>query len=119
MINIHGLKNCDSCRKACKWLDINKIEYEFFDFKKYPPTSLIILDWIETHTLEKIINKRSTTWRNLDQKLKNQLDTRAINIIINSPSLMKRPIWELNSKSHQSLSPGFDLGHQDFIKELA
>ena len=53
MINIHGLKNCDSCRKACKWLDINKIEYEFFDFKKYPPTSSMISDWIETHHFRK------------------------------------------------------------------
>ena len=116
MINIYGLKNCDSCRKAIKWLEANKIEYKFFDFKIISLTRSTVLEWIDIHSLDQIINKRSTTWRNLDEKLKNQLDTRAIDIIINSPSLIKRPIWEINSKSDRALNPGFGIRHQDLLK---
>ena len=116
MINIYGLKNCDSCRKAVKWLQANKIEYKFFDFKIISLTRSTVLKWIDIHSLDQIINKRSTTWRNLDEKLKNQLDTRAIDIIINSPSLIKRPIWEINSKSDRALNPGFGIRHQDLLK---
>ena len=109
MINIYGLKNCDSCRKAIKWLEANKI-------KIISLTRSTVLKWIDIHSLDQIINKRSTTWRNLDEKLKNQLDTMAIDIIINSPSLIKRPIWEIDSRSDKALNPGFGIRHQDLLK---
>ena len=115
MINIYGLKNCDSCRKAIKWLEANKIEYKFFDFKIISLTRSTVLKWIDIHSLDQIINKRSTTWRNLDENLKNQLYTRSIDIIINSPSLIKRPIWEINSMSVMALTPVFGICHQDLL----
>ena len=62
MINIYGLKNCDSCRKALKWLDKNNQLYNFFDFKNFALSESLLLKWIEAHSLEKILNKRSTTW---------------------------------------------------------
>ena len=116
MINIYGLKNCDSCRKAIKWLEANKIEYKFFDFKNISLTRPTVLKWVDVHSLDQIINKRSRTWRNLDEELKNQLDTKAIDIIINFPSLIKRPIWEINARSDKALNPGFDSRHQDLLK---
>ena len=44
------------------------------------------MEWINVHSLEKIINKKSTTWRKLDDASKNQLDTNAVNIIIEKPN---------------------------------
>ena len=75
------------------------------------------MEWINVHSLEKIINKKSTTWRNLDDASKNQLDTNAVNIIIDFPSLMKRPIWEVNTKPHNELDLGFQDRHKNFIKK--
>jgi Spx/MgsR family transcriptional regulator len=118
VINIYGLKNCDGCRKAINWLNSNNIEYKFFNLKDNTLSKILISEWIEVHSLEKIINKKSTTWRNLNEASKNQLDTEAVNIIINFPSLMKRPIWELNTKPHKELDPGFQDRHQNFIKKL-
>ena len=118
MISIYGLKNCDSCREATKWLNSNNIEHKFFDLKDNVLSKSSLLKWINIHSLEKIINKKSTTWRNLDEVSKNQLDTVAVNIIIDFPTLIKRPIWELNTKPHTELDPGFQDRHQDFIKKL-
>ena len=118
MICIYGLKNCDSCRKAIKWLSSNNIGYKFFNLKDNILSKSTLIEWINVHSLEKIINKKSTTWRNLDDASKNQLDTNAVNIIIDFPSLMKRPIWELNTKPHYELDPGFQDRHQNFIKKL-
>ena len=94
------------------------IEYKFFNLKDDILSKILISEWINAHSLEKIINKKSTTWRNLNEASKNQLDTEAVNIIINFPSLMKRPIWELNTKPHKELDPGFQDRHQNFIKKL-
>ena len=48
----------------------------------------------------------------------NQLVEEAVNIIIDFPTLIKRPIWELNTKPHTELDPGFQDRHKDFIKKL-
>ena len=56
MINIYGLKNCDSCRKASKWLDNNGLDYNFYDFKNFSLSDSLLSKWIEIHSLEKILN---------------------------------------------------------------
>lgn len=117
MINIYGLKNCDSCRKAIKWLEKNSFEFNFFDFKDLHLTEILLSSWIKVHSLDRILNKRSTTWRNLDQKLKNNFDKDFIKIIIQNASLIKRPIWEKNSLPESNLAPGFSNIHKEFILE--
>tara|TARA_B100001113_G_scaffold20269_2_gene15024 strand:- start:4723 stop:5115 length:393 start_codon:yes stop_codon:yes gene_type:complete len=118
MINIYGLKNCDSCRKALKWLDKNNQLYNFFDFKNFALSESLLSKWIEAHSLEKILNKRSTTWRNLDKDLKNNFEKQYIKIIIKNTSLIKRPIWEFNNLSKRELLPGFDEVHQKFFMNI-
>ena len=73
MINIYGLKNCDSCRKAIKWLKDNNYSYEFFDIKVNPIKKSKIKEWLAVHDIEKTLNKKSATWRQLDQNLKKNL----------------------------------------------
>ena len=115
MINIYGLKNCDSCRKASKWLDNNGLDYNFYDFKNFSLSDSLLSKWIEIHSLEKILNKRSTTWRNLSESLKNNFEKNYIKIIIENPSLIKRPIWEFKNLPERELTPGFGKVHQNFI----
>ena len=118
MINIYGLKNCDSCRKASKWLDNNGLDYNFYDFKNFSLSDSLLSKWIEIHSLEKILNKRSTTWRNLDEISKNNFEKNYIKIIIKNTSLIKRPIWEFKNLPERELTPGFDEAHQSFILKI-
>ena len=56
MINIYGLKNCDSCRKAIKWLKGNNYSYEFFDIKVNPVKKNKIKEWLAVHDIDKTLN---------------------------------------------------------------
>ena len=56
MINIYGLKNCDSCRKAIKWLKDNNYSYEFFDIKANPIKKSKIKEWLTVHGIDKALN---------------------------------------------------------------
>ena len=107
MINIYGLKNCDSCRKALRWLDDNNYSYEFFDFKKNSLTKNKIKEWLKVHGINKVLNKKSTTWRQLDQNIKEKYLIDALTILEKFPTLIKRPFWEINSKASKQLEPGF------------
>jgi len=116
MITFYGLKNCDACNKARKFLNLGNINFEFFDLKERPLSREKITKWLEVHSLEKVVNKRSTTWRNLDEELRNKLEINAIEIMIEFPSLVKRPFWEIKGVPNKILEPGFGSRHQDFIK---
>ena len=118
MINIYGLKNCDSCRKAIKWLNDNNHAYEFFDIKVNPIKKSKIKEWLTVHGIDKTLNKKSTTWRQLDQNLKNDFQSDALTILENFPTLIKRPFWEINSKVSKHLEPGFLDKQKKHLKEL-
>ena len=66
MIELYGITNCDTVKKARNWLAENNIVYEFSDFKKNAPSEAVIRQWLEQVPLETLLNKRGTTWRKLD-----------------------------------------------------
>ena len=117
-INIYGLKNCDSCRKAINWLKDNNYSYDFFDIKANPIKKSKIKEWLTVHGIDKALNKKSTTWRQLDQNLKNDFESDALTILKNFPTLIKRPIWEINSKALKQLEPGFLHEQQKYLEKL-
>ena len=118
MINIYGLKNCDSCRKAIKWLKSNNYSYEFFDIKVNPVKKNKIKEWLAVHDIEKTLNKKSATWRQLDQNLKKDFQSDALTILENFPTLIKRPFWEINSKASKQLEPGFLDKQLKYLEKL-
>ena len=118
MIIVYGLKNCDRCRSALSWLKENKISFEFFDIKSNPPSENQIKNWINVHTINKILNKKSTTWRQLSQNLKENIDSNIEKTLLEFPTLIKRPIWEVNSKAINHLIPGFLDDHKKYLKNL-
>ena len=73
-ITIYGIKNCDTMKKAMKYCDAKGISYTFHDYKKQPPIESILMEAIAQHGWEKVINKRGTTWRKLDDDVKNNDD---------------------------------------------
>ena len=93
MVTLYGIKNCDTVKKACRWLEDNNIEYQFHDFKKSAVTEVLARSWIDQFGLETVINKRGTTYRQLDTSVKESLNHEtAISLILDNNSIVKRPI---------------------------
>ena len=104
MIKIYGIPNCDTMKKARKWLDNNGVEYEFHDYKKLGVPEKELKRWVKDAGWETVLNKRGTTWRKLDDDTKNNIDeASAIRIMLENPSIIKRPVLE----SGNSLLIGF------------
>jgi len=97
MTTLYGISNCDTCRKAKKWFNENRITFDFFDFRKNELSQTKIETWIDRIGLDKLINRRGTTWRNLPDELRDQIHgPQNVNVLNQFPTLMKRPIIEID-----------------------
>ncbi|NIB39859.1 ArsC family reductase [Pseudomaricurvus alkylphenolicus] len=104
MTTLYGISNCDTVKKARKWLEQQGVDYTFHDFRKDGIERQQVIDWVNALGWETLVNKRSTTWKGLDDATKNSLnDTSIIDIILDQPTLIKRPL--LNNSG--DLSVGF------------
>ena len=96
MIIMYGIKNCDTIKKARQFLEKNNIEYEFKDFRDDGLNPIQLRAWVKELGWENVINKRSTTWRNLPDETKENMDeTLAIVVAEDQPTIIKRPVLEL------------------------
>ena len=93
-LTIYGINNCDTVKKACKYLDAKSVSYQFVDFRKNPLSPKMINDWIEIVGWDVLLNKRSTTYRNLPDAQKNNV---TIELFIEQPTLIKRPVLVCDS----------------------
>lgn len=94
MIQLYGIPNCATVKKARVWLEEQQLDYTFHDFKKIAPTPEFLATCLQTIPLDTLINKRGTTWRKLspEQQAKaTQIDS-AIALMCEHPSVIKRPI---------------------------
>lgn len=100
MVILYGIPNCDTVKKARTWLDEQGISYTFHDFKKMGIDQKRIQHWVDTMGLEVVLNKKSTTWRGLssEQQASAANTKKAIQLIQESTSLMKRPVLEKDGK---------------------
>ena len=93
MIKVYGIKNCDTIKKALKWLADNQIPHQLHDYRVDGLDTAWLKQAEQTFGWETLVNKRSTTWRNLDQAVKNSLDcATALQVLTKQPTLIKRPI---------------------------
>jgi len=105
MITLYGLKNCDSCRKALKAYAAAGKTVRFHDLRADGLEEVRLKSWLQALGWETLINRRGTTWRNLDDAEKAGLDDgRALALGLAHPSLLKRPIVE----TAEGVSVGFD-----------
>ena len=94
---IYGISNCDTVKKAKAWLDSQNIDYRFHDFRKDGIDSDIINGWLKTISWDKILNKRSTTWRTLDSSIQQAVnETNVVDLMVKNPTLIKRPVVDVN-----------------------
>ena len=98
---LYGIKNCDTVKKARTWLDGKNIEYKFHDFRADGLTKDQVKNWISEIGLDALVNKRSTTWKELDEATRNNLNAQnAIAIIAEHPTLIKRPLLDTGKEKH-------------------
>ncbi|HSZ25842.1 MAG TPA: Spx/MgsR family RNA polymerase-binding regulatory protein [Cytophagaceae bacterium] len=102
MVKIYGIKNCDTMKKAFQWLDKQKIEYSFHDYKKSGIDSETIHRWMKKIPLDKLVNSKGTTWKKQSDQDKVALSDpkRATTLIIQNTSLLKRPLLEIGKEDY-------------------
>jgi Spx/MgsR family transcriptional regulator len=88
-LKFYGLKNCDSCRAALKALDMAGMQVEFQDVRDDGVPADVLRLALEEHGADRVINRRSTTWRSLDQAAR---DGDPVDLLTANPALMKRPL---------------------------
>ena len=92
MLKIYGIKNCDSVRKAIKYLKTQEIPYEFIDFRETPIGKETIVDWLGHTDMKTLFNTRGTTYRTLKLKDLNLSDADKTNWLAKENMLIKRPV---------------------------
>jgi len=108
MITLYGIKNCDTVRKACKWLDANGVEYHYHDVRKDGLTATKVKQWTKSVDWELLLNRRGLTWRQLSDDEKADLNkSKAVRLMADKPTLIKRPVLEIGSESGNSVLVGF------------
>jgi Spx/MgsR family transcriptional regulator len=94
-VTIYGIRNCDTMKKAFAWLDAHGVAYAFHDYKKEGVTADAIERWCAAAGWETVLNRAGTTFRKLPDVAKAGLDEeRAIALMLDQPSMIKRPVLE-------------------------
>jgi len=99
MINIYGIKNCDTMQKALKWLDAKKLNYIFHDYKVSGIDKTTLELWLEHFPIDKLVNTKSTTYRELADNEKEAINnkSKAIRLMMTHTSVIKRPVWDFGN----------------------
>ena len=106
-IQVYGIPNCETVKKARVWLTEQQQAYDFHDFKKIGVPTQELASWINAVGWEKLLNRKGTTWRKLDVDTQaGAVDaTSASNLMVAYPSVIKRPVvvW-----GNGAVTVGFD-----------
>ncbi len=98
-ITLHGIKACDTMKKARAWLDAHRIDYTFHDYKARGVGRAALEAWSRVVGWETLVNRAGTTFRKLPEADKRDLDEpRAIALMLAQPSMIKRPVLVFDDK---------------------
>jgi arsenate reductase len=101
MVTLYGIANCDTMKKARRWLDEHEIAYQFHDYKKAGIEERLLRQWVDRVGWEILLNRRGMMWRKLDDSVKASIDeANAIRIMLETPSIIKRPVLEVGDRLH-------------------
>ena len=105
-MKLYGIPNCDTMKKARSWLESRGVAYEFHDYKKLGITRPQLLAWAKVVGWETLLNRAGTTFRKLPDEAKENLDERkALALMLEQPSMIKRPVLELDGRVLVGFSP--------------
>ena len=95
MITLYGIKNCDTVKKARKWVDQHGVDYRFHDFREDGLDEDAVRGWLEELGWETLVNRRSTSWKALDEHTRQDMNAQtALSAIMEQPTLIKRPLLD-------------------------
>jgi Spx/MgsR family transcriptional regulator len=96
---LYGLKNCDTCRNAVQWLREQNIDVTLHDLRADGLDEELLDKWLSDLGWESLLNRRSTTWRQLEDNEREELNAdKARKLLIAHPTLIKRPLIQLNGR---------------------
>jgi Spx/MgsR family transcriptional regulator len=98
MLKVYGIKNCDSVRKAIKYLKSHQIAYEFVDFRETPVDQSLIVSWLKHTDIQTLFNSRGTTYRTLKLKELDLTDKDKQLWLAKENMLIKRPVITFDNK---------------------
>ncbi len=105
-VDIYGIPNCDTMRKARKWLEEHGVAHLFHNYKKEPPDEAFLRQAADALGWEQLLNRRGTSWRRLDEKTRSAIDgDKALALMRANPSLIKRPLLLVDGRP---IAVGFD-----------
>lgn len=112
MITIYGIKQCDTCRKALKWAADQGLEHQFHDLRVDGLDAAQLRDWLASPFAERLVNQRSTTWRQLSEAEKSRSGDDLAALLLEHPALIKRPVFVAGGSV---AAVGFDAASQKGI----
>ncbi len=92
-IQVYGIPNCGTCKKALKWLQDQNVDYDFIDTKENPPHYEIVQNWVESLGNLPMRNTSGQSYRALSEDKKTWNDQQWIEAFANDPMLLKRPLF--------------------------
>lgn len=106
MITLYGIPNCTTVKKARAWLATHQIDLPFHDLRKQGIDAATLQQWLAQVGRERLINRQGTTWRQLPDEIRTGIDSdaAAIRLMLDKPSVIKRPVLDLDGR----ITLGFD-----------
>jgi Spx/MgsR family transcriptional regulator len=111
-VDVFGIQSCDTCCKARKWLAGQQLDFRWIDLRESAPSRDDVERWLGAVGAEVLVNRRSTTWRELGEAERPELDSPAvIDLLLEHPTLIKRPLFERGDE----LRAGFDDARRQWL----
>jgi arsenate reductase len=106
MITIYGIKNCDTMKKAMRWLDEHGVDYRFHDYRKEGLDESLLETWEKELGWETLLNRRGMLWRKLPESSRDNINRQsALRIMKDNPGIIKRPLLDLGDRRVVGFKP--------------
>ena len=115
-LNVYGIPNCGTCKKALAWLDQQDIAYEFVNTKERPPTSEMIAGWVSELTAKPMRNTSGGSYRALGDEKKEWSDEQWTEAFARDAMLLRRPLFEKDGKA---VMVGFRAKEEEKLEKLS
>lgn len=104
---LYGIKNCDTIKKAKKWLEEQQIAYQFHDYRADGLDAELLRTFIDQLGWESLLNTRGTTWRKLDESVRQSINNAdsAAELMLAQPAITKRPLLAHNQRMLLGFNP--------------
>lgn len=98
-MKMYGIKNCSTVKKARAFLEKHHIEYDFHDFKTEGVNKTLLNTWLKHVDWQTLLNRQGLTWKRLPASIRESINkTNAIAIMLEQPSIIKRPVLDTGKK---------------------